>query len=78
MPDSTKDAGEGIYRKFVVRRVDESPKHEGCEYFVLDWKHDPFAIPAARAYAEACREKFPALAADLIQMADYYEKEPTT
>lgn len=63
----TKDTG--IYRKFLVERTDGSSgpglKHEHCNYFVLDLVHDPFAIPALKAYADACREKFPALADDL-------------
>ena len=64
----------GIYRKFIVSRVDGSSqvggKHERCAYFVLDWMHDPFAVPAARAYAAACESKYPALAADLRENAD--------
>lgn len=59
----------GIYRKFDVKRTDGSSepggKHERCAYFVLDLEHDPFAIPALRAYAEACREGYPELARDL-------------
>lgn len=68
----------GIYRKFTVERADGSSrpggKHERCEYFVLDWAHDPFAIPAARAYADACEAKYPALAEDLRVMASRAEQ----
>ena len=68
----------GIYRKFAVERVDGSSspggKHEHCEYFVLDWRHDPYAIPAARAYADACEAMYPGLAADLRARADVAEK----
>lgn len=64
----------GIYRKFIVSRTDGSSrvggKHERCSYFVLDWEHDPFAVPAALAYAKACETTHPALANDLRQMAD--------
>ena len=64
----------GIYRKFIVSRTDGSShvggKHETCAYFVLDWQHDPFAVPAARAYADACEATHPALAADLRREAD--------
>lgn len=63
------DTERGIYRKFEVRRTDGSSgpggKHERCTYFVLDLKHDPHAIPALRAYAQACRETHPELAYDL-------------
>lgn len=68
----------GIYRKFTVERADGSSgagkKHEHCSYFVLDWMHDPFAVAAARAYADACQAKFPALADDLRARADEAEK----
>jgi len=36
-----------------------------CRYFVLDLEHDPFAVPALKAYAEACRGTHPGLAHDL-------------
>ncbi len=64
----------GIYRKFLVSRTDGSSrvggKHEHCAYFVLDWEHDPFAVQAARAYADACEKTHPALASDLRTLAD--------
>lgn len=63
------DPRPGIYEKFRVRRTDGSSgkgcKHENCDYFVLDWVHDPFAIPAAMAYAAACEAEYPDLALDL-------------
>jgi len=63
----------GIYHKFWVRRTDGSSrpggKHADCEYFVLDWNHDPFAIPAMRAYAEACQAEYPELAQDILDRA---------
>ena len=65
MGDKTK----GIYSKFVVKRIDGlseyGMKHYGCEYFVLDMNHDKFAIPALRAYADACVDEYPLLAADI-------------
>lgn len=67
----------GIYQKFRVGRVDGSSrkgkKHAGCDYFVLDWRHDPFAIPAARAYADACEVQYPSLARDLHIRCDAEE-----
>lgn len=75
-----RDAG-GIYRKYQVTRVDGSSepggKHERCDYFVLDWQHDPFAIPAALAYANACEEQFPALARDLRARAEQADRPVT-
>ena len=73
------DTKRGLYRKFEVKRVDgrDGPgqKHEGCFYFVLDLDHDPYAVPAIRAYADACEEKYPVLAADLRTMADRIKGE---
>lgn len=66
------DKARGIYEKFTVTRTDgqsePGKKHEGCDYFVLDWTHDPFAIPALRAYADACEAEYPALARDIRSM----------
>ena len=59
------DEVKGLYNKFIVSRRDGSPKHEDCTYFVLDWEHDPFTVPAAAAYADACEAKLPELAKDL-------------
>lgn len=68
--DQTKSNREqGLYRKFNVERTDGSDrdggKHEGCEYFVLDTKHDRFAAGALIAYARACEDTHPELAADI-------------
>jgi len=66
------DKSRGIYGKFNVSRVDGSDnqggKHDGCEYFVLDATHDPYATPALRAYADACAAEYPLLAADICKM----------
>lgn len=63
------DKSRGIYRKFEVNRTDGTSapgqKHYGCEYFVLDVDHDPFAIAALRAYADACEKEYPLLAEDI-------------
>ena len=63
------DKAKGLYDKFTVVRMDgkgaPGKKHDGCRYFVLDLTHDPFAIPAIKAYADACRSEYPLLAADL-------------
>ena len=71
------DRERGIYRKFRIERTDgrsdPGKKHEHCEYFVLDLSHDEFAVPAIRAYAEACKYKYPTLADDLLSKADDLE-----
>jgi hypothetical protein len=59
----------GLHNKYLVRRRDGSSrrgqKHYGCDYFVLDWKHDKFAVAAMTAYADACEREHPALAIEL-------------
>jgi hypothetical protein len=64
-----KDASRGLYDKYAVTRTDGSSavgeRHHGCEYFVLDLDHDPFAAAALRAYADACESEYPLLARDL-------------
>ncbi len=57
---------KGIYDKYVVYRKDGKERHYGCPYFVLDMEHDPFAVPALKAYAKACRaDGYEKLADDL-------------
>jgi|GEM_PF-3313135 len=58
-----------LYLKYLVFRTDDSSlpggKHEHCEYFVLDWEHDPFTIPLMTLYATLCEKEYPGVAADL-------------
>lgn len=71
------DTNRGVYYKYEVRRLnDPAGKHANCTFFVLDLNHDEFAVPALRAYARACRKKFPALAKDLLVWYRY--KNPRT
>jgi hypothetical protein len=64
------DTQKGLYQKYRVERIDGSSeqgrKHESCAYFVLDLDHDPYALPALKAYARACRKEYPSLAHDLL------------
>jgi hypothetical protein len=63
----------GLYRKYnVTRLTDPRGKHTDCEYFVLDWKHDPFTIPAMEAYSRACAGEYPELSASLHYMIQCY------
>lgn len=68
------DKTRGLYNKFYVTRVDgsdkEGGKHYGCQYFVLDLTHDVYAIQAIKAYAKACKNKYPLLARDLEQIIE--------
>ena len=60
-----------IYDKFHVARKDPAAhvRHVGCQYFVLDLTHDPAALYAIEAYADACQGDRPGLASDLRQVA---------
>ena len=70
------DKERGLYRKYRVSRLDDvEGKHNECFYFVLDTVHDPFATPALRAYANACREEFPVLAQDIDALLTAEEQE---
>ncbi len=69
-----KDTQRGLYRKFLVKRTDGQSepggKHEHCSYFVLDWTHDKHAGPALAAYADSCKDEYPALSVQLQAIAD--------
>lgn len=58
-----------VYHKFHVARVDGRDQpggdREDARYFVLDYRHDPFARLAVLAYADACAATHPELATDL-------------
>lgn len=79
IPSSTDDKERGAYQKFfvTVARVDDSSrpggKHQFCYFYVLDLEHDPFAIPALRAYIDACRSEYPSLASDLEKLIEAYQ-----
>lgn len=60
------DKKKGLYRKYRVKRLyDRAHKHDSCNYFVLDWQHDPYVKPAIAAYIDACKKEYPELAASL-------------
>lgn len=63
------DEPAGLHPKYLVLRNDGSSrvggKHCECDYLVLDWTHDKFAVVAALAYADACEDAYPELAADI-------------
>lgn len=63
------DQERGLYSKYDVRRLnDTTGKHDECEFFVLDLKHDKHAKHALIAYSIACREEYPILADDLLAL----------
>lgn len=66
---NTDKKDRGLYQKFHVQREDgrdqKGETHFGCDYFVLDLTHDPFAMAALFAYAKECESEFPQLAADI-------------
>ena len=67
------DHARGLYQKYSVNRTDgrdrAGDKHDGCEYYVLDLSHDPYAYRAIVAYARACALTHPQLCDDLLEKA---------
>lgn len=67
------DRTRGVYHKFNVTRTDgksePGQKHDGCFYFVLDCDHDPHARAALQAYAESCKDEYPALSSEVSLIA---------
>jgi len=68
---ANSDEARGLYDKYDVKRKnDQSGKHATCRYFVLDPQHDPLAVVALRAYADAAATAgYAALAQDLSSWA---------
>ena len=47
-----------LYRKYHVEKLNDSEgKHADCCFFVLDLTHDPLALIALAAYAEARKDE---------------------
>lgn len=72
--DPSKPAEQqGIFRKFIVRRVDGSDapggKHHGCRYFVLDLDHDAHAPAAMLAYSADCASTHPQLSREIAWLS---------
>lgn len=67
MSKEDPDKKKGLYQKYQIKRLnDKEGKHKNCLLYVLDLNHDKFAIPALKAYIEACEKEYPLLANDLI------------
>jgi len=68
MPDESLKT-KGLLHRYDIHRTDgrdrPGAKHDGCDLFVLDLTHDPFAIAAITAYADACMAEYPVLAQHL-------------
>lgn len=58
-----------LQQKFWVDRIDGRDMPGGdrmdSRYFVLDYVHDPYSAPALEAYAAACENDYPNLAAEI-------------
>jgi hypothetical protein len=72
----------GLYGKFKVERTDgksaPGEKHHGCDYFVLDLTHDPYARAALATYARECEVEYPALHDDLLRKLGWASPEDVT
>lgn len=65
----------GLYRKYVVEKVDGRPVDPDAEYFVLRVDKDPAARAAVLAYARACREANQGLSDDLCAWVKRFASE---
>jgi hypothetical protein len=68
-----------LQQKFWVDRIDGRDMPGGdrmdSKYFVLDYIHDPYAVPALEAYAAACRDDYPNLSQEIIGLVDRIKSE---
>ncbi|MNC39188.1 hypothetical protein D3C75_878320 [compost metagenome] len=64
---SNDDTQCGLYNKYtVIKNSDPDSNFRG---YVLNFDTDPYCVEALRAYAKACADEYPLLAADLEQLA---------
>lgn len=59
-----------VHRRDQAENDPYSIHYGGCAVMVLDLDHDPLAVIAAEAYADACQESHPAFAAALRRVID--------
>lgn len=64
-----EDKRNKLQQKYYVERIDERDRAGGdradSKYFVLDYIHDPYSIPALEAYALACFKDYPNLSEEI-------------
>ena len=64
---SNDDTQRGLYNKYTVTK--NSAPEQSFEGFVLNYETDRYSVEALRAYAKACEDEYPMLAADLREQA---------
>jgi hypothetical protein len=69
--EKTEKREQGLTAGYLV--VKRSSDEVIWNAFVLRYD-DPFAIPALRAYADACAQEYPKLAQDLHALANHHEE----
>jgi hypothetical protein len=64
-----EDKRNRLQQKYYVERIDERDRAGGdrvdSKYFVLDYVHDPYSLPALEAYAQACFKDYPNLSQEI-------------
>jgi len=65
-------SNQGLYRKYIVSKVDGSPVDAAADYFVMRLDTDKTARLAARLYAHYVKDSNPELAKDLRDRCDKY------
>ncbi len=74
-----EDKRNKLQQKYYVERIDGRDLMGGdrldSKYFVLDYVHDPYAIPALEAYALACYKQFPVLSEEITALVTSLKKQ---
>jgi len=69
-----EDKRNKLQQKYYVERIDGRDLSGGdrtdSKYFVLDYVHDPYSIPALEAYAYACYKDFPNLSGEIRALVE--------
>jgi predicted ester cyclase len=77
-----EDKRNKLQQKYYVERIDERDRADGdradSKYFVLDYVHDPYSMPALEAYAQACFKDFPDLSAEIRTLVQQLKNNPQT
>lgn len=64
-----EDKRNKLQQKYYVERIDGRDRAGGdrvdSKYFVLDYVHDPYSLPALEAYAQACFKDYPNLSEEI-------------
>lgn len=67
-----KEENRGLYRKYIIQKVDGTPVEPMAEYFVLRVDKDPHARKALITYAKSVMEENPKFASEILHLVASY------